>query len=233
MHFHPRLYIIFPVSLLGIVLIVPDNTLQESIDRVIGYVNTQNQLETSTLTLVAGGIASGTAVIGHTRLQIMSNIDGKDCSESNPACQMDSSQFPAMWDAVQQKTGEQETKDYDGVPVLSAYAYSEDLNLGFVLKQELGEVQKPQIVQLFILLGTALGISIIGAFIEFVAARYMLRSLEEGWNKSREAVLQQKESFERLVGALYPKFVSDRLMNGDSLIVVEVPEVYIRQLSFN
>jgi class 3 adenylate cyclase len=79
--------------------------------------------------------------------------------------------------------------------------------------------------QLGILLGTAFGIAILGTLCEFLAARYMLSSLEQTWNKSREQVLHQKESFERLVGALYPKFVSDRLMNGDTLIVNDVPQV--------
>ena len=55
----------------------------------------------------------------------------------------------------------------------------------------------------------------------------MLHSLEETWRRSQEAVQQQKESFERLVGALYPKFVSDRLAAGDNFIVVDVPEVSI------
>ena len=106
-------------------LLITDNTLQESIDRVIGYVNTQNQMETTTLTLVAGDVGTLTS-----QIQILSNIHGQDCSNNNPACQMDSGKFPVMWDAINGKTGVKDTQDYDAVTVLSAYSYSEENGLG-------------------------------------------------------------------------------------------------------
>ena len=115
--------------------------------------------------------------------------------------------------------------DYSGVKVMAAYTYCSELGMGIVLKQDISEIQAPLVIQLLILLFTAFGIAIIGVGIEGVSARHMLKTIEDSWERGKKAVEAEKASFENLVSALYPKFVSERLLAGDTQIVLEVPEV--------
>ena len=115
--------------------------------------------------------------------------------------------------------------DYSGTTVMAGYTYSSKLNIGIVLKRNLSEVTQPMIIELFTLLGTAFGIALVGVAIEFIAARHMLRTIEGTWETAKETMAREKANFERLVTALYPTFVTERLLAGDSQIVLEIPGV--------
>ena len=90
---------------------------------------------------------------------------------------------------------------------------------------DLDEFERPLISQLLVVLGTAVGIAVAGVLSVGFFFRRMLLSLEQAWDRGRLAVQEQKEKFETLVSALYPKFASEKLLAGDHQIVMEVPEV--------
>eukprot|EP00906_Rhabdomonas_costata_P017174 RCo024751 len=55
----------------------------------------------------------------------------------------------------------------------------------------------------------------------------MLNTIEETWKRGRRAVQQQKESFEELVDAFYPRFATEKLLAGECPIVVQAPEASV------
>ena len=97
--------------------------------------------------------------------------------------------------------------------------------MGFVLKIDRHEVEWPLIVDMLIVMFTAVGITMAGIGVLVLASRHMLNTLEDSWAKGKQAVEQQKQSFHRLVLAMYPKFASDGLLAEETHIVMEVPEV--------
>jgi hypothetical protein len=117
--------------------------------------------------------------------------------------------------------------DYDlrHTRVMAAYVYNSDLEVGVVVKQDISEVQAGAIVQLLILLGVAVSITLLGILVQILCARRMLRSIEVTCEAGRRAVELEKETFERLVSMMYPQFVTERLLAGELEIVLNLPEV--------
>lgn len=66
-----------------------------------------------------------------------------------------------------------------------------------------------------------------GVLLLGLCARRMLSALERTWSQSKRAVQAQKESFEVLVDAFYPRFATEKLLAGECPIVVQAPEVHV------
>ena len=96
----------------------------------------------------------------------------------------------------------------DGTNVLAGYTYCPALAVGIVLQRDVSEVQQPIMIQLLVLLRTAIGIVVIGVAVEGYSARHMLRRIQQTWEESNRIVEVEKESFERLVAAMYAPHIS-------------------------
>ena len=81
------------------------------------------------------------------------------------------------------------------VRVVQVYTYSEQLDLGLLLKVDQSEVEAPMYTNLYILMFTAVGIVTLGVLVLALAAQKMLKSMMDTWEKGKQAVQQQKVPF--------------------------------------
>ena len=203
----------------------------ESVKEAVSFVDSENANREGSLEMMLGkaGPTPNTIIT-------LSKLLGSSCSEplpNNGGCLMKSSQMPSM-DAANNNdmTFKENTVDYNGVRVMTSQDKIDSLDMGFVYKINVSEVNAPLIVQLLILLGTAFGVSFIGVVIIGWSGRTMLKTIEDTWERGKQAVEQEKASFETLVGALYPKFVSEKLLAGEHQIVMELQHVMFFSLPF-
>ena len=147
---------------------------------------------------------------------------------------MPRSQFPSLYSAANNDMYfKDDTVDYRGHRVMTSQDRIDALGLGFVYEMEYAEITKPLVQEVLILMGSALGVSIVGVLIIGWAGRTMLKSIEDTWERGKQAVEQEKASFETLVGALYPKFVSEKLLAGEHQIVMELQTVLCGALNLS
>eukprot|EP00906_Rhabdomonas_costata_P001083 RCo001628 len=195
---------------------------EDSLQQTVAYANSFNLQQTGSLELVVGRkvALNSSANVTATTVKILTDL--RQCGEN---CGGGFSGFGALWAAVSGGSGLQSGSDYRGVKVLSAYGHIAALSAGVVFKVDRSEVEGPMILRVIILVLSALALVIAGCLLLHVAARRLLSSIEETWERSKQAVQEQKQSFENLVSALYPRFASERLLAGDTQIHLELPEV--------
>ena len=180
------------------------------------YSNEQNQADTSSHLLYIGQRTSSTG-------QVTLLTDDADRQLSCP-CQ---TFFAPLISAADGQSGITSAKDDTNVDVLCAYQYSSDLDVGLTLKVDMKVVQQPLMTAIGILLGTALGMTILGVFLIGFFSQRMLRNIEETWEQGKRAVEEESARFQSLISAMYPKFVTEQLMSGTTRIVLELPKVML------
>eukprot|EP00906_Rhabdomonas_costata_P000709 RCo000927 len=204
---------------------------QEIVNRSIAqstqYANDQNKAQSGSLELTVGRATTTPGTV-----QLLSDYrfrPSANCGTAG-ACLDSGTSAEAMARALKSTAGQVgmiHGKDYRGNRVFSAYVYSADLNVGFVLKVDSSEVEWPQVVELLVVLGSAIGMTLAGILVMTFSAQHMMNTIEATWERSRVEVQKQKEAFEKLVSAMYPSFASERLLSGDAQIVVEIPKATI------
>jgi len=204
---------------------------QESTSTAIAFVDDENSNRgDTTLEMAIGrfGPLPNTIVLLSTPLNYVCTTpyDG--------GCLMPRSQFPSLYSAANNDMYfKDDTVDYRGHRVMTSQDRIDALGLGFVYEMEYAEITKPLVQEVLILMGSALGVSIVGVLIIGWAGRTMLKSIEDTWERGKQAVEQEKASFETLVGALYPKFVSEKLLAGEHQIVMELQTVLCGALNLS
>ena len=203
---------------------------QDSIEYVIDFANVYNAH--SSVKLLIGRLAEDAAA---GSISLLSDPQNAPRCQDDLHCQRWASSFAPMVGALKGNEGVMVATDYFDDNVMTAYDYSPALQLGFVLQIDVAEFQKPLLIQLAILLCTAVGIACGGVVALGLFAKKMMDSIEDRWQRGKKAVQQQKEQFEGLVSSLLPKFASERLLAGDPEIVMDVPEVYVppKTISFD
>ena len=201
----------------------------------VQYANQQNQKASDSMELMVVAPKPGTTQYTSLNdIEVLTDLRySSDCNI--PGCWGPGSSAKALLTCLNPSlpdSGVIEDEDYRPKATITAWEYSSSLKLGLVVKVDSSEVQAPILVILYILIGTACGIVVLGIAVLAVAAKKMLQTMMDTWERGKQAVHQQKESFETLVAALYPKFASERLLTGESQIVVEVPDVYFLLFPF-
>eukprot|EP00906_Rhabdomonas_costata_P000984 RCo001425 len=177
-----------------------DVIVQRSLQQTKDYIDAQNNDDDSSLELMVGRAYSTSSV------QFLSDLPeiSKNCSAAvnSTQCVYGGDAAAAMLKAVRGETGIEQDTDYNGDATYSAHSFSPELNAGLVLTIHRSEVMRPLIVNLLIVFFTAVGIIALGIAILVLSSRHMLNSLEESWEKGKQAVEQQRQSFHRLVVAM-------------------------------
>uniref|UniRef100_A0A7S4G4S8 Guanylate cyclase domain-containing protein n=1 Tax=Eutreptiella gymnastica TaxID=73025 RepID=A0A7S4G4S8_9EUGL len=148
---------------------------------------------------------------------------------------------PFMLEAMKHKTGKVLAPDYKGEEALTAYSYvhvSKDLPpdaqytqkdywIGFAIKESYAKIRTPGLLAARNLALIAAGITLVALMELWLVVRWLLNSIEAEWVEGKKAIEHEKKQFSGLVEAMYPSAVAERLMSGESQIVIEVPNATV------
>ena len=106
-------------------------------------------------------------------------------------------------------------------------SFLQDYWIGFAVKESLAKIQSPGLIAARDLILIAVGITLVALVELWLVVRWLLNSIEAEWVAGKKAIEHEKKQFSGLVEAMYPSAVAERLLLGESQIVIEVPNATV------